>query len=220
MWKPESLFWREGFRRDMIFSMHHGLLLMAALVGAALMGSCAPAVHVLHADSRAPGYTLKEIQVTGRVIFGNNEVNPELQVQGLKGPDGLPLSIWGPLSLEVLKTLNPEKRYQITFYLEEQSLPDGRSVREATLSKVEDEGTMVVDASVCDVHHRPMRFLKGDNINYGFEFKKENRDLWRYHNHGYFVTRGDDFGWKHQWEWRCPDCARKVASFRSAEIDS
>ena len=78
---------------------------------------------------------------------------------------------------------------------------------------------MVVDASVCDAHHRAMRFLEADNINYGFESEGENRDLRKYHNHGYFVTRGYDFGWKYQWEWRCPDCARKVASFRS-KIDS
>ncbi len=159
------------------------------------------------------------MRVTGHIRVGRNEIVPDIRVEGLDGPDGEPLEILSPLPLATFGKLDPRKRYQVVFYLEEQARPGRSPVHAATLSKVREAGAVIVDASICDVHHRSMRFLEADNINYGFDFEKENRALEKFHNHGYFITRGDKFGWEHQWEWRCPDCAGKVAAFR-AKIDS
>ena len=209
---------------DRIPAMMLGAFTRPIVSGLAMMtlaSSCAPPAHVVGVKCSEPGVMVEEVRVTGRPIPGVDDLVPDFEIEGFNRPDGKPYAIHVPVSseLDLTKQLDPRKIYSVVFYLQEYKQPDGTVFYDATLSRVEDNGTVILDSSICDVHRCAMSFVEGNTLSYGFEFEKENRDLESFHNHGYHIIRGNAFGRDRVWNWRCPKCAEKVDAFRS-KIDS
>jgi hypothetical protein len=191
----------------------HAIVLAAVLP--TTLSNCARNVVVVKVRSQFPDYEEKELLVTGRPIFIKTDYYPSLQIDGFYQPNGQRCYINGPVADEVLeKKLDPGKTYRFHLYTSHQK--NGYAdYYHAMLSKVEDAGTTVIDASICDVHGRQMKFGPATPEDWSLRSAKEQRDLEVYHNHGC------DFpsccsGGLIRWEvWHCPECRRKVDAFKS-----
>ena len=191
--------------------------LMFHMAMVALINSCAPHAHVVGVKYQDPDYVVKEVRVTGRPIVGNSDIVPLFEIHGIKDPGGKPFSIFAPVSVGLLKQkLDPQKSYRFHLYTTDQRrqyIDFKYHQYHATLWQVEEDGSVILDTSICDVHHCAMDFVEAENINYGFESEKGNRELGVFHNHGYSVTGCGSLPGNRDWTWRCPRCAKKVAKF-------
>ncbi|MCW1925438.1 hypothetical protein OKA05_22950 [Luteolibacter arcticus] len=189
------------------------LLLVAVLP--AILGSCARNVVVLNVSSKGSHYKVKEVLVTGRPIISKSDFYPWLRIENFNKPNGEPYYINSPIADEELeRKLDLGKTYRFRLYITHQT-GGYTDYHHAMLSKVEDGGASVIDASVCDVHGRRMEFGPADQADWILQSSKEQRDLGVYYNHGY------DFpsccsGGMIRWDvWQCPECRRKVDAFKS-----
>jgi hypothetical protein len=191
----------------------------AILIGALIAVSCNSARNVVVVDVsfKDAGYEEKELIVTGRPIFIKNGFEPSLQIEGFYKPNGERCAIHSPLADEVFeRKLDPQKTYRFRLYTAHQKSPV--EYYHAMLSKVEEAGSTVIDASVCDVHGCGMEFGHADQAEWRLKSPKEERDLEVHHNHGY------DFpsccsGGLIRWDvWVCPKCRKKVDAFKSKYI--
>jgi hypothetical protein len=188
-------------------------LLCAVLLG--VLNGCARNVVVVNVSSKSSGYEAKELLVTGRPILIKNNSYPLLQIEGFYKPNGERCFIKSPVADEVLeRKLDPGKTYRFHLYTTHQKHGNIDSYH-AMLSKLEEAGSTVIDASVCDVHASRMKFGPATQKDWSLKSPKEQHDLGVYHNHGY------DFpsccsGGLIRWDvWICPDCRKKVDGFKS-----
>lgn len=189
-------------------------IVLAAVLPATL-GSCARNVVVVKVTSQGSGHETKELLVTGRPIFIKSDYYPSLQIEDFYQPNGERCNINSPVADEVLaKKLDPAKTYRFHLYTTHQKYSHF-DYYHAMLSKVEENGTTVIDASICDVHGRQMKFGPATQEDWSLRSAKEQRDLGVYHNHGC------DFpsccsGGLIRWDvWHCLECRRKVDAFKS-----
>jgi hypothetical protein len=192
--------------------------LLAWLVMAAtpLLNSCSPQVRILRVSSPASDYEVKELHVTGRPIVAKHDFYPTLRIEGFNKPNGDPYYIDSPVADdEFLTKLDPQKTYRFHLFTTDQTRGPNDHIHHAILSKVEADGTCVIDASLCDVHHQKMEFVPAQNESWSLSSPKERRDLERFHNHGRAFPSCCSGGLIRWYTWRCPACSRKVDAFQS-----
>lgn len=193
-----------------IFHALLGLALLAFIMG------CSPQVRLLNVKSEAPDYKVRELQVTGRPIIAKHDLYPALRIEGFKKPDGETYFINSPISdEELLRKLDPKKSYRFRLFTTDQTRGKNDHIHHAHLSKVEDGGQCIIDASICDVHHVIMDFVPAQNESWWLQSPNEKRDLEFYHNHGRAFPSCCSGGLIRWHTWRCPACAKKVDSFKS-----
>lgn len=205
-----------------LFGMHRirAFTVMFGMAMVALVNSCAPTVHMDRVKFQGPDYIVKEVRVTGRPILEANTSAPKLRIDGFDRPDRKPFHIDGPVPTKVLEqTLDQRKSYRFHLLCSTCRLSPGAEYSDdydVTLSKVEDDHSVILDASVCDVHHCPMDFVMKKNIDGGLLPKKALQKLEIFHNHGYAIRFF--CSWLspgYEWAWRCPEYAKKADVFKS-----
>jgi len=188
--------------------------LLLGIVSLALFSNCAPTPKVIRQVSNKPNYVVEEVQITGRPAFEKLDSEPSFQITGSKRfPYTTTIHTCVPVKTLAQK-LDPRKSHQFHLYLTKQgtSVPHVNSWN-AYLAKVEDNGTIIHDDSTCDVHNCPMEFVEEDEVSWELSSKKEQREMELYHNHGVgSIGCCSPF---YFWTWRCPQCAKKVAGFKS-----
>ncbi|BCU76748.1 hypothetical protein llg_14630 [Luteolibacter sp. LG18] len=183
-------------------------------IAATLACSCARHPQLVRVISQKPNYEVEEVRLIGRpILSGENS----LQVGGSKVfPYKRDLS--SNLTTEILKQkLDPKKSYSFYVYTTDQTFPSSPFLNrsEAHLSKIEDGGKMIADASICEVHHCPMEFVAEDFITWQLRSKKEEHLMDQVYRHHALTTPGDCGVGYYDWTWRCPKCAAAVKAFKS-----
>ena len=124
----------------------------------AVSSSCARNVVVVTVSSQGSGHEEKELFVTGRPIISKSDSYPPLQIEGFYKPNGERCYINSPVADEVLeRKLDPGKTYRFHLYTTHQKYAQF-DYYHAMLSKVEEAGSTVIDATIYDVHGRQMEF--------------------------------------------------------------
>ncbi|BCU76743.1 hypothetical protein llg_14580 [Luteolibacter sp. LG18] len=178
--------------------------------------SCASRHDLGRVIFQEPDYVVREVRVSGRPVLAKRGDEVTLMIVGFSEPGGGTYNIDHPVAGRVLQQkLDRAKSYTFQVYTTDQTRSKNDHIRHAILSKVEDRGTVILDASVCDVHHCPMTFGAAVNVDWWLKSRREQRGLETYHNHGYSLPSCCSGGLVHEWTWHCPRCARTVDGFKS-----
>lgn len=192
------------------------LSILFGIVALAVTSGCAPHIRVLSVKSPATNYEVRELRVTGRPIFAKDKLDPSLRIEDFNTPNGNTWDIDSPIpDKELQRKLDLRKSYRFYLFTTDQTRGKNDHIYNATLSKVEDGGQCLIDASVCDLHHLKMDFVPAQNEFWSLRSPKEQHDLEVFHNHGSAFPSCCSGGLICWYTWRCPACAKKVAAFKS-----
>lgn len=188
------------------------LLLIAPLLA---LASCAPVRRDVQVFT--PNYREARFELTGKVSFEKKDNHEHARIDCLKRPK-LSQTLWLPEGSPDHTQIDPQTVYlceilESRFFEKGDGTYPDRDYTTRTLLRLKTGGRIIYDASVCQVHHRPMTRRMEDRESTEEKPDSFFRALGRSFPHDGISYVGCGSGISHPL-WFCPDCGAASADWK------